>query len=132
MYELNALRDSSGNIEFVGAVTDVSAQRHAEAVIREQEAELPACSIPFRRWCGCVADGSNSYVNRRFVEYCGMPPEQIAGSGWHAATHPDDLGRHNAKWLACVASGEPSEDELRFVRAMGNIAGTWCGACAER
>ena len=45
--------------------------------------------------------------------------EQIAGSGWHAATHPDDLERHNAKWLACAASGEPLEDEVRFRRADG-------------
>jgi len=48
-----------------------------------------------------------------------MPPEQIAGSGWHAVTHPDDRERHRAKWLACVASGKPSEDELRFRRADG-------------
>jgi formate hydrogenlyase transcriptional activator len=48
-----------------------------------------------------------------------MPPEQIAGSGWQATAHPDDLERHNAKWLACVASGEPFEDEVRFRRADG-------------
>jgi formate hydrogenlyase transcriptional activator len=113
-------RDSAGNLEFVGAVTDVSEQRDAEAVIREQEAELREVvdTIPAILW-SALPDGSNSYVNSRYVEYCGMPPEQIAGSGWHAATHPDDLERHNAKWLACVASGEPSEDELRFRRADG-------------
>jgi PAS domain S-box-containing protein len=33
-------RDTAGNLEFVGAVTDVSQQRHAEAVIQEREAEL--------------------------------------------------------------------------------------------
>jgi PAS domain S-box-containing protein len=33
-------RDSVGNLEFVGAVTDVSEQRQAEAVIREREREL--------------------------------------------------------------------------------------------
>jgi formate hydrogenlyase transcriptional activator len=116
----HVLLDASGNREFVGAVTDVSEQRHAEAVIRQQEAELRDMldSIPSIVW-GALPDGSNSYVNRRFVEYCGMPPEQIAGSGWHAATHPDDLERINAKWLAWVASGEPYEDELRFRRADG-------------
>jgi PAS domain S-box-containing protein len=115
-----AFQDASGNLEFVGAVTDVSAQRHAEAVIKKQEAELREVvdTIPAIVW-SALPDGSNSYANRRFVEYCGMPPEQIAGSGWHAATHPDDLERHNARWLACVASGEPSEDELRFRRADG-------------
>jgi len=33
-------RDSAGNLEFVGAVTDVSEQRQAEAVIQEREREL--------------------------------------------------------------------------------------------
>ncbi len=112
--------DSAGNVEFVGAVTDVTQQRRAEARIRSQEAELRDVvdTIPAIVW-SALPDGSNSYVNSRFVEYCGMPAEQIAGSGWHAATHPDDLERHNAKWLACAASGEPLEDEVRFRRADG-------------
>src|SRR6267154_414238 len=116
----HALQDASGNREFVGAVTDITVQRHAEAVIKEQEAELREVvdTIPAIVW-SARPDGSNSYVNSRFVEYCGMSPEQIAGSGWHAATHPDDLERHNAKWLACVASGKPCEDEVRFRRADG-------------
>jgi PAS domain S-box-containing protein len=114
------LRDASGNREFVGAATDVSEQRHAEAVIRQQEAELRQVvdTIPAMVW-SALPDGSNAYVNSRFVEYCGMAPEQICGSGWHAATHRDDLARHTARWLACVASGEPSEDEIRFRRADG-------------
>ena len=75
-------------------------------------------TIPAIVW-SARPDGSNSYVNSRFAEYCGMPPEQIAGSGWHAAAHPGDVARVNAKWLAWVASGEPYEDELRFRRADG-------------
>jgi PAS domain S-box-containing protein len=116
----NALRDSSSNIEFVGAVTDVSEQRHAEAVIREQEAELRDVldSIPAVVW-SALPDGSNSYANRRSVEYCGMTREQIAGSGWEAGFHHDDLERHKAKWFACVASGKPCEDEVRCRRADG-------------
>jgi PAS domain S-box-containing protein len=116
----HALRDSTGNIEFVGAVTDVSEQRRAEAVIREQEAELREVvdTIPAVVW-SARPDGSNSYANRRSIEYCGMSREQIAGLGWEAGFHPDDLERHKAKWLACVASGEPCEDEVRFRRADG-------------
>jgi PAS domain-containing protein len=74
-----------------------SEQRHAEAVIREQETELRQVvdTIPAIVW-SARPDGSNSYVNNRIVEYFGMPPEQFAGSGWHAATHPDDLERHNS------------------------------------
>ena len=94
------------------------AERTAELCRSEKELRDVLDSIPAIVW-SALSDGSNSYVNSRFVEYCGMPPGQIAGSGWHAATHPEDLERHNAKWLACVASGEPFEDEVRFRRADG-------------
>src|SRR5580692_11040859 len=66
-----------------------------------------------------LPDGSNAYVNSRFVEYSGMSAVQLAGSGWHAATDPDDLQRHERKWLACVRTGEVFEDEVRFRRADG-------------
>src|SRR3989441_7549100 len=48
-----------------------------------------------------------------------MSAEHLAGSGWHAATHPDDLQRHERKWLECVRTGEAFEDEVRFRRADG-------------
>jgi len=48
----HTLQDASGYREFVGAVTDITEQRHAEAVIRQQEAELRNVSIPFLRLCG--------------------------------------------------------------------------------
>jgi formate hydrogenlyase transcriptional activator len=74
--------------------------------------------IPAIVW-SALPDGSNVYVNSRFVEYSGMSAEQLAGSGWHAATHPDDLQRHERKWLACVRTWEVFEDEVRFRRADG-------------
>src|SRR4029077_14422001 len=94
------------------------AERTSELRRSERELRDVIDTIPAIAW-SALPDGSNSYVNSRFVPYCGMPPEQIAGSGWHAATHPDDLERHNAEWLACVGSGKPFEDEVRFRRADG-------------
>ncbi|MDX6289049.1 MAG: hypothetical protein QOH42_848, partial [Blastocatellia bacterium] len=94
------------------------AARTSELNRSERELRDLIDTIPAIAW-SALPDGSNSYINSRFVEYCGMTPEQIAGSGWHAATHPDDLERHNAKWLACVASGKPFEDEVRFRRVDG-------------
>ena len=94
------------------------AERTAELIRSERELRDLLDSIPATVW-SAQPDGSNSYVNRRFSEYCGMPPEQIAGSGWHAATHPDDVKLHNAKWLACVGTGEAFEDEVRVRRADG-------------
>ena len=123
----HALRDSSGDVEFIGAVTDITERRVAEIKVAERTTELRRSekelrdvidTIPAVVW-SALPDGSNSYANQRSVEYCGMPREQIAGAGWEAGFHPDDLGRHKAKWLASVASGEPCEDEVRFRRADG-------------
>ena len=69
--------------------------------------------VPAIVW-SALPDGSNSYVrvlwdaaraNRRIRLACRNSPE--------------DLERHNAMWLACVPSGKPFEDEVRFRRADG-------------
>jgi PAS domain S-box-containing protein len=94
------------------------AERTSELRRSERELRDVIDTIPAIAW-SALPEGSNTYVNSRWVEYSGLPAEQMTGSGWHVATHPDDLGRHKAKWLACVASGEPFEDEVRFRRADG-------------
>jgi PAS domain S-box-containing protein len=113
-------RDSAGNFEFVGAVSDISEQRRAEAVIREQERELRDAidTIPALVW-SALPDGSNTYVNKRFMEYTGSSAEHTAGSGWQALVHPDDLERHAGKWMEAVATGKPHESEVRSRRADG-------------
>jgi PAS domain S-box-containing protein len=62
----HVLQDAFGNREFVGAVTDITEQHHAEAVIREQEVELRQVvdTIPAIVW-STLPDGSNTYVNKR-------------------------------------------------------------------
>jgi len=93
-------------------------ERTSELRLREGELRGVVDTIPAIVW-SALPDGSNAYVNSRFVEYSGMSAEQLAGSGWHAATHPDDLQRHERKWLACVRTGEVFEDEVRFRSADG-------------
>ncbi len=94
------------------------AERTSELRQREGELRDVLDSIPACVWTA-LPDGSNAYVNSRFVAYTGMAPEEMCGTGWHRATHPDDLERHNAKWLASAASGQPLEDEVRVRRADG-------------
>ena len=67
-----------------------------------------------------LPDGSNTYVNRRYVEYSGLTSAQTAGSGWRVVTHPDALKRHEGKWRASVSGGEPHESEVRFRGADGS------------
>jgi PAS domain S-box-containing protein len=116
----HVVKGASGNREFAGAVTDITEQRQAEAVIREQEAELREVvdTIPAIVW-STLPDGSNTYVNKRFVEYSGSSAEQMAGSGWQALIHPDDLERHAGNWMEAVAAGKPLENEVRSRRSDG-------------
>ena len=75
-------------------------------------------TIPAIVW-SALPDGSNTYVNKRFVEYSGSSAEQTAGSGWQALIHPDDLERHAGKWMEAVATGKPHESEVRSRRSDG-------------
>jgi PAS domain S-box-containing protein len=68
-------------------------------------------TIPGMAWTA-LPDGSNAFVNRRWAEYTGLPPEDTAG--WTAALHPDDRESYSARWKAALTSGEPFEAEARF------------------
>jgi len=97
--------------------------RHLERqrdALRKSEKELRDVidTIPATVW-SALPDGSNTQINKRFVEYTGLSAEQTAGSGWKAAVHPDDLERHAAKWMGAVATGKPHENEARFRRSDG-------------
>jgi PAS domain S-box-containing protein len=122
------LRDRHAKIaRWYGTLTDIEDRKHAEEALQRSEAELRRRekelrdvidTIPAIVW-SALPDGSNAYVNRRFIEYSGMSPEQMAGSGWQALIHPDDLERHAAKWREAVATGKPHEIEVRSRRLDG-------------
>jgi len=98
---------------WIGVNFDIEAQKRAEQEIRDIIETIPAIvwvALPY---------GSNTYVNRRYVEYSGMTPEQTAGVGWQMVVHPDDLHKHERNWRAAVANGKPHESEVRFRRADG-------------
>jgi formate hydrogenlyase transcriptional activator len=98
---------------WIGVNVDIEEQMRAEQEYRDLVDIIPAML-----WIA-LPDGSNTYVNRRYVEYSGMTPAQSAGVGWRVVAHPDDLQRHEGKWRASVASGEPHESEVRFRGADG-------------
>src|SRR5277367_5972248 len=88
--------------------------------LRKSEKELRDVidTIPAIVW-STLPDGSNTYVNKRFVEYSGLSVEQTAGSGWQALIHPADLERIATKWKEAVATGKAHEIEVRSRRSDG-------------
>jgi PAS domain S-box-containing protein len=108
------VRAANGTLLYwIGVNFDIDERKRAEQELRDIVDTIPAMV-----WVA-LPDGSNTYVNRRYVEYSGMAAAQTAGLGWRAAAHPDDLQRHEGKWRASVVSGEPHESEVRFRRADG-------------
>ena len=84
--------------------------RNEEGKFREAVEAMPALAFV------SLPDGSRTFVNKGWVKYTGLMVEQAAGSGWQAATHPEDLNRVLAKWRAALASGDPLEYETRLRR----------------
>jgi PAS domain S-box-containing protein len=108
------VRAANGTLLYwIGVNLDIDERKRAEQELRDIVDTIPAMV-----WV-TLPDGSNTYVNSRYVEYSGMAAAQTAGSGWRAAAHPDDLQRHEGKWRASVASGKPHESEVRFRRTDG-------------
>ena len=114
-------RDSEGGLEFVGAVTNVSEHRHAEALIREQEKEFRQI-LDFAPGQVAVlgADGKAMYLNKAGLDYHGLTTEAWQDHDPHRLIHPDDhdrilTGAGGAKLL----SDQPFETEARLVRKDG-------------
>jgi len=64
---------------WIGVNLDIDDGKRAEDALRKSEKELRDVidTIPAIVW-STLPDGSNTYVNKRFVEYSGMSAEQTA------------------------------------------------------
>jgi PAS domain S-box-containing protein len=85
--------------------------KNQEKRLRDVVETIPAMTFT------TLADGSNTFVNKRWTEYTGLSVEKTSGAGWQRAIHPEDLVRHSEKWRISVATGQLFEDEARFRRA---------------
>jgi PAS domain S-box-containing protein len=109
----HAERADSGELEFVGAVMDVTAAKEAEDKIR-----LTINAVPGLLWTA-RPDGWVDFLNQRWLDYTGMTLEQGLGWAWQPGYHPDDLGHVLSKWRAAIAQGKPLEVEARLRRFDG-------------
>jgi PAS domain S-box-containing protein len=108
-----AVKDKAGDIEFVGALMDITPAKEAEDRTR-----LIIDTVPAQLWTESP-DGVVDFVNRRWIDYTGMTLEQAVGWGWTNMVHPDDLERVLSKWRALIAEGKPREIESRLRRSDG-------------
>src|SRR6266478_7392135 len=92
----------------------------AEDALRRSEdyLRLTIDTIPVLAWC-TRPDGSNEFLNRRWLDYTGLTIEEAQGWGWKVAIHPDDLPQLLDVWQGLLVSGKSGELEARLRRADG-------------
>jgi PAS domain S-box-containing protein len=114
-------RDSLGNLEFVGAVTDVSEQRQAEAVIRERESEVRQIVDLAPQLVSVFGPGRERlYANRMMLDYLGIGLDEWLQRSPGTHTHPDDLERVKTCWLRASGSGSAYDVEMRVRKHDGS------------
>jgi len=107
------LRDKQRNVaRWYGTSTDIEDLKRAEDRVR-----LIINTMPMMAWT-LRPDGVVDFVNQHSLDYAGLSlAEQIENPT--RTIHPEDLPRVMKKWLADMAAGESSEDEMRMRRADG-------------
>src|SRR5580700_5049720 len=96
------------------AETQIAAAQTSEPLDLQMLTEtIPAmvvCALPN----GCV-----EFANRAWQEYTGGSLQQLRGSGWQTAIHPDDVRGFAEEWNAGLSTGKPFATEVRMRRADG-------------
>ncbi len=107
------LRDKRRNVvRWYGTSSDIEDLKRAEDRVR-----LIIDTLPMMVWT-LRPNGVVDFVNQRSLDFSGLSlAEQIENPT--RTIHPEDLPRVMKKWLADMAAGEPSEDEMRLRRADG-------------
>ncbi len=111
---------ASDDLEFAGAVIDITEAKRAEETLRKSETELRTLIdvMPAFVWTASP-DGLCDFLSESWLDYLGFTREQGLGWGWASTIHPEDVDRVVTNWRAGLAAAEPVEQELRCRRADG-------------
>jgi PAS domain S-box-containing protein len=116
----HASKTSSGDLEFVGAVTDITAAKQAEDKIQQSEMELRQIVDFAPQNVGVLGpDRERLYLNRASLEYIGLTLEEWQNGDNRSAVHPDDWERVISENQSKFVSGIPHEAEVRLRRKDG-------------
>ena len=108
-----AITSDSGELEYVGAVTDMTTLKRSQQALR-----LAVDTIPGLVWSS-LPDGNIDFLNQRWREYTGLSLEEAGGWRWQEAIHPDDVAGLVDYWKSVLASGESGEKVARLRRYDG-------------
>ncbi|MCU0535463.1 MAG: PAS domain S-box protein [Hydrococcus sp. Prado102] len=107
----------------VSFVVDLSDRKKMEDALRESEQRYASLAklSPVGIFRG-DRDGINCfYANERACEIAGLGSEEVLGTHWLDALHPDDRERVTQLWRRVVAENLPFYAEYRFLHDDGTI-----------
>ena len=109
-----ALETSSGDLEFVGAVTDVTAAKQAEEKIRQSEMEFrQILDFAPQQVAVLGPDSSRIYANQAALDYYGFTLEEWRSGEPGRYVHPEDRERFRNESRSIFLGGVPHETEVR-------------------
>ncbi len=117
-FVIEPVRDATGGLRAVMVQgSDVTERVQGEQALRESEARFRgfAQAMPNQVWTA-YPDGQLDWFNDRALAELGATHEELAGTGWTAMVHPDDLPAAGQRWAASLTSGLPYETQFRLGR----------------
>ncbi len=112
-----ALQTSSGDLEFVGAGTDVTAAKLAEEKIRQSESELRQILdfAPQHVYVlGPDPDTTRLYVNQAALDYLGLTADEWRICDRRKFFHPDDWERATREAQSSIRRRSPARSRSAF------------------
>jgi len=110
--------DDSGGLEYIGAVTDITAARQAALQLRRSEASLRLMLevLPGLVWT-MLPDGTVDFCNEQILNYCGKTLDEL--QDLTCVWHPEEIEAKVKQLKQFLSAGTPNEDEFRLLRHDG-------------
>lgn len=108
--------DEDGEVTLLlTTVTDITAQKKSELLIRENEEKFRLLieAFPQMAWMA-DAQGNPVYFNNRYLDYTGLKKEEALGGKASRIIHPEDWANNIDTWNRHIREGLPIELELRY------------------
>jgi PAS domain S-box-containing protein len=117
---VQAQENASGELEFVGAVTDITAAKQAEEKIRQSEKEArELLDLSPLHITELGPDGARLYTNRASLDYHGITVEDWRDADLQQLLHPQDTEIVTKDLPRKLGSRSPFEYEVRLKRGDG-------------
>jgi PAS domain S-box-containing protein len=115
------VRDVAGRwLRSIATIADVSGRKSAEGALRASERRYRTFVDLTNQFAWVTnARGEIAEDVPAFRAFTGQTYDEVKGSGWSRALHPDDLERTLEVWSQAVSSGSPYEVEYRMRRHDG-------------